>query len=175
MTTGKGAAWWGLLGFSFLFISALYRLWIPARQLEPHTFSIVDWSILICGILFMGYVKGHCIFYRRFAPRFAARTYYLMKHSNRLHQILAPFFCMSYFYTTRKRKIITYSLTLLIVALIVWVHHTSQPVRGIIDASVMVGLTWGLLAVWRKTLPVLLGKIPQESPETPEERRGFNR
>ena len=75
MTTGKGAAWWGLLGFSFLFFSALYRLWIPARQLEPHTFSITDWSILICGILFMGYVKGHCIFYRRFAPHFAAHPY----------------------------------------------------------------------------------------------------
>ena len=44
--------------------------------------------------------------------------------------------------------IITYLLTLFIIFLIIIIEKMSDPWRGIIDAGVFVGLSWGLLSFW---------------------------
>ncbi len=65
---------------------------------------------------------------------------------------------MHYFDTTTRQLISTYLLTLMIVLLIIVFHQLSQPWRGILDAGVVVGLSWGCLSI------ILLAIKHQRSP-----------
>ena len=55
---------------------------------------------------------------------------------------------MGFFGISKQRMIITYLLTLSIIFLIIIIEKMSDPWRGIIDAGVFVGLSWGLLSFW---------------------------
>ena len=55
-------------------------------------------------------------------------------------------YCMNYFGAEKRRMIVAWVATSLIVILIIIFHHLPQPWRGILDAGVVVGLSWGLLA-----------------------------
>ncbi len=176
MSIGKGSrgsvpgaigAVWGLLGISLLFGSALYRLYPPARELCGMGFGWVEWSALVAGLVFMGYAKGYGIFHRRFSPRFAARVLYLKQNPTLVRVLLAPFFCMGYFHATRKRKIISFAMTAMVVGLILLVRKTDQPWRGIVDAGVLLGLGWGLVSIWFFTFRAFFGNGPDAPPETP--------
>ena len=54
---------------------------------------------------------------------------------------------MGYFYIQRRRRIVIYMITGSIIAIILAVKWLAQPWRGIVDAGVLVGLTWGLVTV----------------------------
>jgi len=54
---------------------------------------------------------------------------------------------MGYFHATKRTKIVAYSLTIGITLLVILVRLIPQPWRGIIDAGVVVGLTWGVLSL----------------------------
>jgi hypothetical protein len=143
---------WAILGLSLILGSAIIRI-------IPHVFSAFDrglsavqWIILIIWCGFMLITEGYRGFQKLFSPRFAARTWYLTNHGKKIDLILAPFFCMAYFGTTRKRIITSWALTIGIVILIVVVHLVSQPWRGIIDSGVVLGLVYGLIWVYIFTL-----------------------
>ena len=70
---------------------------------------------------------------------------------------LAPFYAAGYFEGTRRERLGVWFGTVGIVILIVIVHSLAQPWRGILDAGVVVGLSWGAvvtvaqsLSVWRR-------------------------
>jgi hypothetical protein len=75
---------------------------------------------------------------------------------------------MGFFHATRKRKIVAYSLTTMIIVLIILVRHLPQPWRGIVDAGVLLGLGWGLVSVWIFSFKALVGRGYAVSPETPD-------
>ncbi len=53
------------------------------------------------------------------------------------------------FFSSRKRLIVTYALSLGIIVLIIVFHQIIQPWRGILDAGVVVGLSWGIASlIW---------------------------
>jgi hypothetical protein len=54
---------------------------------------------------------------------------------------------MGYIYATRKRKIISIGLTLMIICFILIARILPQPWRGIIDAGVVVGLSIGIISI----------------------------
>jgi hypothetical protein len=62
--------------------------------------------------------------------------------------VLAPFFCIGYFGAPRARRVASFALSAGILVLVVLVRRLDQPWRGIIDAGVVVGLAWGLAALW---------------------------
>jgi len=165
---GKIGALWSVLGISLVFGSALYRLYPYARELCGMEFGWVQWSALAAGVAFMGYAKGYGIFHRRFSPRFAARALYLKQNPTFVRILLAPLFCMGYFHATRKRKIVSFAMTAMVVGLILLVRRLDQPWRGIVDAGVILGLGWGLVSIWFFTLQAFFGKGFDVPPETPE-------
>ena len=97
------------------------------------------------------------------------RALHLGEHPRLLHVVLAPFFCTGLFHATRRRVIAMWILYGGLVALIVSVRQLSQPWRGMIDAGVVVGLTWGVIAILATYLRAMAGHVPAASPELPGE------
>jgi hypothetical protein len=160
---------WGLAGVLALLLSACLRLWPKAVDALSYSFAWYHWAALVAIVIGMAYAEGYKGFQQAFSPRTAARARYLRQNPRIVHVILAPFFCMGYFYATRRRKITSISLTLGIIVLIVLVSFVSQPWRGIIDAGVVVGLAWGIVSLLAFGFRALGGDTYPYNPEVPDE------
>ena len=112
--------------------------------------------------------EGYRGFQKQFSPRVVARAKYLIENPTLVRVILAPLFCMGFFHATRKRIIVTYSLTIGIITLIVLIRYfTQQPVRGLIDLGVVGGLTWGLISIGFFIAKALIDPNYGHDPEVP--------
>lgn len=167
LVLGVVAAIWGFVGIFILLASAIYRLAPMAFELPFGELSALHWAALLFSLVFMGFSEGYRGFQKNFSPRVAARIRYLRHHPTLLRTLLAPVFCMGFFYTTRKRKIVAFSLTTMIILLIILVHYIPQPWRGIIDAGVVLGLSWGLTSMAIYTIQAMVKDHFHHSPETP--------
>jgi len=165
---GTLGAIWGILGVTLILGRGLLCIYPFSRELCGIPLSGLEWVALGASLVFMGYAEGYKGFQLRFSPRVAARAFYLKQNPTWLRVLLAPLFCMGFFHATRKRKIVTYSLTAGIILLIVGVGRMAQPWRGIIDVGVLLGLGWGLVSVWYYTFKTFAGSGPSVSPETPD-------
>ena len=140
-------ALWGLVGFSTLLAYTIFRLTPIAVDTFSYDLHWYHWVVLVINTLFMAYFEGYRGFQKGFSPRVAARAKHIKNHPNIFHALLGPLYCASYIYTSKRRKIATYSLTIGIIILIILVRQLDQPWRGIVDAGVVVGLTWGLVSL----------------------------
>jgi hypothetical protein len=143
---GGFGAGWGALGVTLLLGMAMYRLTPLAVAAFAHSLTPLQWLALTANVVFMAYAEGYRGFQQNFSPRVAARTRYLYDHPNWRNALLAPVFVMAFYAAPRRRKIVSWSLTLGIIMLVLLVHQLDQPWRGIVDAGVVVGLTWGLVS-----------------------------
>jgi len=159
------AALWGVVGFSYILLQALIRLTPYALALQTEPLSLWHWPLLLGWIVFMGIAEGYRGFQKAFSPRFAARAAWLRESPGLFRGIFAPFFCMGFFGATRKRKIVAWALSSGIIVLILIVRQLPQPWRGIVDAGVVVGLTWGLLSVWWFVFKALVMNQETADPE----------
>jgi hypothetical protein len=165
---GTIGAVWGLTGILLLLLSAVLRLWPLAVEAFSHPLTWIHRIALLVIALGMAYFEGYKGFQMAFSPRTAARARYLLQNPRLLHIILAPFFCMGYFHATRRRKIISISLTLGIVMLVILVHFVAQPWRGIIDFGVVVGLAWGIVSLLAFSVQALGEDDYPYDPEVPQ-------
>ncbi|MEM9301260.1 MAG: hypothetical protein AAGE01_04075 [Pseudomonadota bacterium] len=146
------AALWGLVGFSALLASAIVRLAEQAREAITQGLGPLEWALLGAFCLFMAYSEGYRGFQQRFSPRFADRIIAVRDGHSLLEALLAPLYAMGFFRATRRQMITTYALTALILAFIFLFRIIPQPWRGVLDAGVVVGLVWGLIATWAWTV-----------------------
>jgi hypothetical protein len=167
------AALWGVLGFCLILAQAIYRLAVLA--IEPIVDGQVTewwhWALYAGSVAFTAHAEGYRGFQLKAAPRIVARAMHLGREPRPLHVVLAPFFCTALFHATRRRLIATWLLYGLLVVVIVAVRQIPQPWRGIVDAGVVVGLTWGVLSIIIIYVRALAGRPPQVSPELPGEDR----
>lgn len=161
-------ALWGLVGFSTLLAYTIFRLTPIAVDTFSYDLHWYHWVVLVINTLFMAYFEGYRGFQKGFSPRVAARAKHIKNHPNILHALLGPLYCASYIYTSKRRKIATYSLTIGIIILIILVRQLDQPWRGIVDAGVVVGLTWGLVSLLIFSVLAFTSKDFDYSPELPE-------
>ena len=141
------ASTWGIIGVLALLIIPIARLFPIAMDVFNHELLWYHWLSLGANTLFMGYSEGYKGFHRSFAPRVAARALVLWRNPRPLHALLGPLFCLGFLHTTRTRKIRVYALTAMIIGFIYLAQALSQPWRGILDAGVVVGLTFGSLSL----------------------------
>ncbi len=136
-----GASVLGMLGF------AIFRL--APRAVAAYEMGLTgwQWTIAVVFCVFMAYSEGYRGFQLRFCPRTAARIRYLRDHPSLVRSLLAPLFSMGFFHATRRTKVLAWVLTVGIVVLVTLVHRLDQPWRGIIDAGVVLGLSWGVLSL----------------------------
>ncbi|MFT5505931.1 MAG: hypothetical protein ACI845_002956 [Gammaproteobacteria bacterium] len=143
----KAGAIWGVSGVVILLLFAVYRLSVIAIDAFGYQFETWHWIVLAINIIFMAYSEGYKGFQKAFSPRVVARAQTIVTAPKISRIILAPLFCMCYFDATRKRKMVTYILTLGIVVLIILFNQIPQPLRGILDIGVVVGLSWGISCI----------------------------
>ena len=118
-----------------------------ALELESSTMNEVHWLALVFSVIYMAYAEGYKGFHLGFAPRVVVRARYLADNPRPLHVLLAPLFCMGYIYATRKRQILSFALTTMIICFVLIARSMPQPWRGIVDAGVVVGLGLGVLSI----------------------------
>ncbi len=168
---GLLAAVWGLTGTSALLARAIWRLtpaaWEAGTRHQP---GVLGWSLAALWLLFMGYSEGYRGFQKGFAPRVALRAAHLAQRPRPLHVLLAPLFCMGLIHASRRRLVTSWSLTAMIVLLVLAVRHLTQPWRGLVDAGVVLGLAWGLVAVLVFGVRALRGQLPAGSADLPAAR-----
>ena len=144
--TAAGAlcALWGGLGVIGILVFAIYRLTPIAMTAILDGLGWFAWTVLAANVAFMAWSEGYKGFQLRFSPRVAARTLYLARNPGWVNGILAPLFCIGYYCASKRGLIAAWIGTLAIVILVLLVHQLVQPWRGILDAGVVVGLSWGL-------------------------------
>jgi hypothetical protein len=141
-------AGWGCAGVLALLGQAIWRL--TPLGLEPLRAGRLDRSqaaLYVGWVLVAAYSEGYRAFQHGFSPRVVARAVHLAGHPTPLRVLLAPAFCMSLFHANRRGLTRAWGILTTIIALVVIVHHTPQPWRGIVDGGVVVGLVWGELAI----------------------------
>ena len=165
---GTAGAVWGIVGLSMIIGRGFFSVWPYTMELIGTSFTWARWTALGASLIFMGYAEGYKGFQLKFAPRVAARALYLKSNATPLRVVFAPFFCMGFFHATRKRKIVAYSVTTMVVLLIVGVRQLPQPWRGIVDLGVVLGLAWGVISLLAFTWQAFTGDSFAHSPETPD-------
>lgn len=115
-----------------------------ALELQYVPLSLLQWLVLIFSVFYMAYAEGYRGFHQAFAPRVVRRADYLRQNPRPLHILLAPIFCMGYIHATRRRKLLSYGLSLMIVCFVLIARMLPQPWRGIVDAGVVTGLAIGI-------------------------------
>jgi len=165
---GRAAATWAFVGWGGVLLYAIVRLGAIAAEALRQELTALHWTALLGNVVLLAWAEGYRGFQHRFSPRAAARVLHLRQHATPLTALLAPFFCVGYLGATKRMVRATWRGTALIGLLIVIVHQMPQPWRGITDAGVVVGLSWGLVSfvvlTWRA---LRTGRYPA-APEVPE-------
>jgi hypothetical protein len=165
---GRAAAAWGVLGATALLAAAALRLFPVA--LEAFTARPLDaahWLGALATLSLVGYFMGHRGLARGFAPRVVSRAVYLARHARPVHAALAPLFCMGLIHASRRRVVASWTLVAAMAGLVGLVRQVPQPYRGFVDAGVVVGATWGALAVLVFAWRALRGRPPDVPVELP--------
>lgn len=153
MTAGKLlASFWGTGGFIYILLRSIRKI-VPIA-LEPFgvgegivPLTKVQLAAYILTCLWFAYVEGYKGFQRKFSPLVVSRSLTLHPRSPPHHLLLAPLYSMGMFHATKKRVIVSWSVTLGVAALVAGVKRMPYPWRNIVDAGVVVGLTWGMLSI----------------------------
>lgn len=145
-TLGFVGAIWGVGGAMAVLGFGVARMVGHCFEAMDYTLAVHHWIILIFWTLFMAYSEGYRGFQRGYSPRVAARALYLKNHCTGLRLMLAPFFCMGFFDAPRRRRITVLVLLAMITLLVILFRQLPQPMRGVLDFGVVIGLTWGILA-----------------------------
>ena len=138
---------WGIGGVLCLLLFAIYRLTPIAFELESSVLNGLQWFALLACVFAMAYAEGYRGFHKAFAPRVVVRANYLKQHPRILHVILAPLFCMGFIHATPRRRLVSISVSTMVICLILIVRLLPQPWRGIVDAGVVVGLFLGICSI----------------------------
>jgi len=172
-TLGKTlASFWASFGVVMILGKSIKRV-LPIA-LEPFngsatplsTFQLVSY-IGMC--LYFAYVEGYKGFQLKFSPLVVARSQTLTKESPIHHTLLGPFYAMGLFHATKKRKIVSWSVTIGVGLIVAAVKRMPYPWRNIIDAGVIVGLSWGSLSIcveWIKA--IVMGIETKMDPALPQ-------
>ncbi len=156
----KLGTWWAIGGFSALILWAMWRLSAVAVEGLDRPLDWSHWLLLLLNAIFMAYSEGYRGFQLGYSPRLARRVVRIRDAGSALDCALAPLYAMGFYDAPRHRLLVTYLVTAGIIVLIIIFHQLDQPWRGILDAGVVIGLGWGLIATWLHLAQQLSGNRP---------------
>lgn len=143
---GAGGAIWAVAGVAGLLGWAIVRLSEIALGALEGPLSWYHWAATGAFVPFMAWSEGLRGFQRRFSPRVAERAMLIRAAPTAARVVFAPLFAAGFFGGSRREQVRACLGTAAIVALVLLVHRLDQPWRGILDAGVVAGLSWGVVA-----------------------------
>ena len=168
LTPTLGTAY-GVCGVVSLLANAVARLAPVALQpILYRDLNILQWTAYGSAMLFFAYVEGYKAFQNKFSPLVVQRALTLSDQPPFLHLILAPLYSMGLFHASRKRKILSWSVSLGVASLVAVVKKLPYPWRSIVDAGVVTGLLWGGTSILLLYFRLLRGTPPGVDPELPQ-------
>jgi hypothetical protein len=144
---GRFGAIWGIVGVELLLVDAIVRLAPRALELRAHSFSFFEAVAFAGTVLFFAAVEGYKGFQKSFSPRVVARAFALLDGRHALLCVFAPLFTMALIAATPRRLVGSWALVTMIVGFVLLIRVLPHPWRGIVDAGVVVGLSWGALSI----------------------------
>lgn len=144
---------WGAVGVSYILLKAIKRV-VPialepfgkGEGVIPLTRSQLIAYVATC--FGFAYMEGYKGFQRKFSPLVVSRSFTLQPGKSPIHHLLlAPFYSMALFHATKKRMIVSWSVTIGVAAIVALVKRSPYPWRNIVDAGVVVGLSWGTISI----------------------------
>ena len=119
----------------------------------------------VLNCLFFAYAEGYKGFQLKFSPLVVKRSFTLVigtpQGNNPLNYLLAPLYSMGLFSATKKRTITSWSVTLGVALIVALVKKLPPVWRCIMDAGVVVGLSWGTLSIlYFYIQSMIVGKTP---------------
>lgn len=121
----------------------------------------------------MAYAEGFKGFQKKFSPLVVKRALTLdapkPKAAGPLRLLFAGPYSMGLFHATKKRRTVSWGLTAGVLCLVQLVKRLPYPWRSIVDAGVVVGLSYGMLSICVIWGRALTGKAPAIDPALPEE------
>lgn len=140
------AVTWGTLGFVLLIGFALWRLTPLAVESFDYPWRWHHVAAFVANLIFMAWSEGYRGFQQAYSPRLGARCAALLTQASWLQALLAPAVVMGFMHAPRRRVITTWVLTFAVIGVVLLYRALPQPWRGILDAGVVLGLAWGLVA-----------------------------
>jgi len=164
------ATGWGVCGVVGILANAIGRLApIALQPLLRRDLSLLQWGMFGSTMLFFAYIEGYKAFQMKFSPLVVRRAMTLSKPGTPPpHAILAPFYSMGLFHASKKRRTISWTISLSVAAIIGLVKRLPYPYRSIVDAGVVVGLAWGSASILAIYARALVGTPPAADPELPK-------
>eukprot|EP00587_Corethron_hystrix_P006947 CAMPEP_0113306858 /NCGR_PEP_ID=MMETSP0010_2-20120614/5945_1 /TAXON_ID=216773 ORGANISM="Corethron hystrix, Strain 308" /NCGR_SAMPLE_ID=MMETSP0010_2 /ASSEMBLY_ACC=CAM_ASM_000155 /LENGTH=276 /DNA_ID=CAMNT_0000161617 /DNA_START=68 /DNA_END=898 /DNA_ORIENTATION=+ /assembly_acc=CAM_ASM_000155 len=161
---------WAVLGVISILVKAIKRV-LPIAM-EPFRGGVPLTNLQIFSYvgtcLFFAYAEGYKGFQKKFSPLVIRRAFTLDGTSPILHKIFAPFYSMALFHSTKRRKIISWSVSGGVAMIVMVVKRFPYPWRNILDAGVVVGLSWGALSIAVEYFHTIFsGKLPPMDPFLP--------
>jgi|OM-RGC.v1.018664749 hypothetical protein len=148
---GVFALVWGVGGFAAMLLFAIWRLASLALASTELPWTAAHWAVFVVNLLIMGWFEGYRGFQQSYSPRLAARAHGLLHGATGRQALLAPLVCMGFLDAPRRRLIGAWALTGGIIAVVLVYRLLPQPWRGILDAGVVLGLLWGVIATLHAT------------------------
>ena len=140
---GIGGAIWAIVGVAGILGWAIVRLSDIALGALEEPLAWYHWAAIGAFVPFMVWSEGLRGFQRRFSPRVAERAMLIRAAPTAARVIFAPLFAAGFFGGPRRDQVRACLGTVAIIVLVILVHRLEQPWRGILDAGVVAGLTWG--------------------------------
>jgi len=172
---------WGSLGVVYILAKAIKRvLPIALQPFGGESAALVltpfQWSMYAVSCLFFAYAEGYKGFQRKFSPLVVKRSFSLVigtrQGNNLLNYALAPLYSMGLMNATKKRMITSWAVSLGVTSLVVLVKKLSPVWRCVLDAGVVVGLSYGslsILAIYLKS--IMTGQAPAVDACLPPEKK----
>mmetsp|Transcript_18466 Transcript_18466/g.30616 ORF Transcript_18466/g.30616 Transcript_18466/m.30616 type:complete len:256 (-) Transcript_18466:37-804(-) len=163
---------YGTGGVMYILIKAIRRVYPIA--LEPFAEGAIPMTQLQLGAyiatcLWFAYVEGYKGFQTKFAPLVVSRSLTIELGLSKIHHLLlAPLYSMGLFHATKKRMIVSWSVSLGVAAIVVAVKKLPYPWRNIIDAGVVAGLSWGCLSILLHYIKALVTGNSPADPALPK-------
>lgn len=152
---------WGVANVLAVLANAIKRLYPVAIQpLVNKDMLGYHWGFYIAWSLYMAYVEGYKAFHLKFSPMVVQRAFSLPENLSIINVLLAGPYSMGLFGASRKRMIVSWSITVGVFALINIVKQLPYPYRSIVDAGVVVGLSLGSLSIVWNSIWAMFGMSP---------------
>ena len=163
-TIQKVVGVWAVVQVLSVLGNAIKRLYpIAIQPFNQRDLSSIQWTMYVASIIIMAYSEGYKGFQLKFAPMVIERAFGLMEQPSILKILLAGPYSMGLFGAEKKRLIVSWALSVGVFALVVLVKRLPYPYRAIVDAGVVVGLSYGSLSILLLMLRALVvGKSVQK-------------